>query len=231
VTTHGSDTASQLADIVVFGAGQIAEVAKVYIDRHGPDRIVGFTVDREYVKEDTFHDLPVVEWERLEARFPPDQVKLLGPLSFRRMNEFRRDRHQEGLSRGYSFTSFIHPDSYIYTDDIGTNCFILENNVIQPFVKIGTGVMMWSGNHIGHHVTIGDYCFLASHVGIAGASVIGERCYLAGKAGIEMGVTIGAGSYLGSATLTRKDLSEGSVVPAVGAKVAAFTADRIKRIV
>lgn len=231
MTTHGSDTASQLADIVVFGAGQIAEVAKVYIDRHGPDRIVGFTVDREYVKEDTFHGLPVVEWERLEARFPPDQVKLLGPLSFRRMNEFRRDRHQEGLSRGYSFTSFIHPDSYIYTDDIGTNCFILENNVIQPFVKIGTGVMMWSGNHVGHHVTIGDYCFLASHVGIAGASVIGERCYLAGKAGIEMGVTIGAGSYLGSATLTRKDLPEASVVPAVGAKVAAFTADRIKRIV
>jgi UDP-3-O-[3-hydroxymyristoyl] glucosamine N-acyltransferase len=91
--------------------------------------------------------------------------------------------------------------------------------------------MMWSGNHIGHHVTIGDYCFLASQVGIAGASVVGERCYLAGKVGIEMGVTIGAGSYLGSATLTRRDLPEGSVVPAVGAKVAAFTADRIKRIV
>ena len=34
-----------MSDIVVFGAGQIAEVAKVYIDAHGEDRIVGFTVD------------------------------------------------------------------------------------------------------------------------------------------------------------------------------------------
>ena len=37
-----------MADIVVFGAGQIAEVAKVYIDAHSPDRIVGFTVDAAY---------------------------------------------------------------------------------------------------------------------------------------------------------------------------------------
>jgi acetyltransferase-like isoleucine patch superfamily enzyme len=220
-----------MADIVLFGAGQIAEVAKAYIDRHGEDRIVGFTVDADYLSVDSFHGLPVVAWEELESRFPPAEVKLLGPLSFRRMNEFRRDRHQEGLKRGYDFTSFVHPASHVYADCIGENCFILENNVIQPFVKIGKGVMMWSGNHVGHHATIGDYCFLASQVGIAGASVIGERCYLAGKVGIEMGLTIGAGSFLGSATLVRKDLPERSVVPAVGSKVASFTADRIKRLV
>lgn len=220
-----------MADIVLFGAGQIAEVAKVYIDRHGTDRIVGFTVDAEYAHSDSFHGLPLVPWEELERRFPPREVKILGPLSFRRMNEFRRDRHLEGLARGYEFASFIHPNSHIYTDEIGDNCFILENNVIQPFVKIGRGVMMWSGNHVGHHVTIGDYCFFASQVGIAGASIIGERCYLAGKAGVEMGVTIGAGSYIGSATVNRRNLPENSVVPAVASKVAPFSAERMKRLV
>ena len=220
-----------MADIVIFGGGQIAEVAKVYIERHSSDRVVGFTVDRDYVRSPRFHDLPVVAWEELEAVFSPKSVKLLGPLSFRRMNEFRRDRYLEGLRRGYSFTSFIHPASYIYTEDVGENCFILENNVIQPFVKIGNAVMIWSGNHIGHHCVIGDYCFLASQVGIAGASSIGERCYLAGKCGIEMGITIGAGSYLGSASLVRKNLPESSVVPATNARVAPYTADRIKRLI
>jgi hypothetical protein len=85
-----------MADIVVFGAGQIAEVAKVYIDAHADDRIVGFTVDAEYAKAERFHDLPLVPWERLEDFFPPRQVKLLGPLSYRRMNEFRRTRYLEG---------------------------------------------------------------------------------------------------------------------------------------
>src|ERR1700694_3348083 len=74
-----------MADIVLFGAGQIAQVAKVYVDAHGPDRVVGFTVDAEYLKSDSFHGLPLVPWERLEDFFPPDDVKLLGPLSYRRI--------------------------------------------------------------------------------------------------------------------------------------------------
>jgi sugar O-acyltransferase (sialic acid O-acetyltransferase NeuD family) len=220
-----------MADVVIFGAGQIAEVAKVYMDRDGTDRVVGFTVDAAYLQNERLSGLPVVPWEELDGRFPPGEIRLLGPLSFRRMNEFRRDRHQEGLKRGYQFTSFIHPKSHIYTDDIGENCFILENNIVQPFARIGRGVMMWSGNHVGHHASIGDYCFLASQVGIAGASVIGERCYLAGKAGVEMGVTVGDGSYIGSATLVRKDLPEASVVPPVASVIAPFTAERIKRLV
>lgn len=220
-----------MSDIVIFGAGQIAEVAKHYMDRHGADRIVGFTVDAEFIIDSSFHGLPVVPWAELEETFPPDRVKLLGPLSFRRMNEFRMERHQEGLDRGYKFTSFIHPDSHVYTDEIGENSFILENNVIQPFVTIGKGVMMWSGNHIGHHTDVGDYCFFASQVGIAGACSLGERCYFAGKSGVEMGLTVGAGSFIGSATLVRANVPEASVVPAVSSKLARFSANRIKRLI
>jgi sugar O-acyltransferase (sialic acid O-acetyltransferase NeuD family) len=201
-----------MADIVVFGAGQIAEVAKVYIDAHSDDRIVGFTVDRQYAKADRFHDLPLVAWEDLENFFPPDQVKLLGPLSYRRMNEFRRARYLEGKCRGYQFASFIHPNSHVYTTEIGENCFILEANVIQPFVKIGNDVIIWSGNHIGHHSAIGDHCFLAGQVGIAGAVRIGQGCFLGGKTGVTQGVTIGDDCFLSFGVIVTKDLAPGSVV-------------------
>jgi sugar O-acyltransferase (sialic acid O-acetyltransferase NeuD family) len=201
-----------MADIVVFGAGQIAEVAKVYIDAHSDDRIVGFTVDAQYAKTDRFHDLPLVPWERLEEFFPPDQVELLGPLSYRRLNEFRRARYLEGKQRNYRFTSFIHPSSHIYTTEIGENCFILEANVIQPFAKIGDDVMLWSGNHIGHHSSIGDHCFLAGQVGIAGATRIGESCFLGGKVGVTQGLTIGDNCLLSFGVIVTKDLAPGSVV-------------------
>src|SRR6202521_8271 len=105
----------------------------------------------QYAKVDRFHGLPVVPWENLEEFFPPDQVWLLGPLSYRRVNEFRRARYLEGKRRNYRFASFIHPNCHVYTKEIGENCFILEANVIQPFVKIGNNVMLWSNNHIGHH--------------------------------------------------------------------------------
>src|SRR5258708_7583620 len=104
-----------MADIVIFGAGQIAEVAKIYIDAHSEHRIIGFTVDAQFVKSDRFLNLPLVPWERLEQFFPPDRVELLGPLSYRRINEFRRDRYLEGKARHYRFASFIHPNSHIYS--------------------------------------------------------------------------------------------------------------------
>jgi sugar O-acyltransferase (sialic acid O-acetyltransferase NeuD family) len=220
-----------MADLVLFGAGHIAQVAKVYIDRHGPDRVVGFTVDSGFMTGDSLDSLPVVAWEELEGRFPPGEVKLLGPLSYRRMNDFRRDRHREGRSRGYEFSSFIHPACHIYTEDIGENCFILESNIIQPFARIGAGVMMWSGNHIGHHCVVGDYCFLSSQVGFGGGANIGARCFVAGKAGVDSGVSVGEGCFLGFGVVVKNDLPADSVVPGVADAIAPYAAHRIKRLV
>jgi len=218
-----------MADIVIFGAGQIAEVAKAYIDAHSDHRIVGFTVDAQFAQSDRFLGLPLVAWERLEEFFPPGQVELLGPLSYRLMNEFRRDRYLEGKARNYQFASYIHPHSHIYTTDIGENCFILEANVIQPFVKIGNDVIIWSGNHIGHHSIIGDHCFITSQVGIAGAARIGERCFLGGKVGIRDGVTVGDACFLGIGVRVMKNLEPGSVVGrSVTDKVMKYSSSRIR---
>lgn len=220
-----------MADIIIFGAGQIAEVAKTYIDAHGSDRVVGFTVDAAFKKGDTFRELPLIAWEDLERSYKPSKVKLLGPLSYRRMNELRRDRHREGHERGYEFTRFIHPASHIYTHDIGENSFILENNVIQPFVRIGAGAMIWSGNHIGHHSVVGEHCFMASQVGLGGGTEVGSRCFLAGKVTIEAGVRVGEGCFLGSCALVKKDLPPDSVVPGPTYPVAPYPASRMKRLV
>lgn len=219
-----------MGDVVVFGAGDIAAVAKVYLDAHSRDRVVGFTVDEAYRTSDTFEGLPLVGWETLEQRFPPDEVQLLGPLSYRGLNELRRDRHREGKARGYAFSSFVHPASHIYTGEIGENCFILENNVIQPFVRIGAGVMMWSGNHVGHHAVIGDYCFLASQVGLGGGVRLGERCFLAGKVGVESGLTIGDASFLGTGAIVRRNMPAESVVPGQSDAPASYSTARMKRL-
>jgi len=219
-----------VAQIVVFGAGQIAQVAAAYIDAHGPDEIVGFTVDAAWRKADTFAGRPLVDWERLEERFAPGAVKLLGPLSYQRLNELRRDRHREGRRRGYGFASFVHPASHVSTSEIGENCFILEANVLQPFVRVGAGVMMWSGNHVGHHTSIGDYCFISTHVGIGSGVTIGERCFLAGKVGVDTGVRIGEACFLGGGAVVKKDLAAESVVPGPSDAPAPYPSSRLKRL-
>lgn len=218
-----------MSEIVVFGAGQIADVARAYIDAHGGDRIVAFTVDGSHLAADTFAGRPLVAWEDLERLYPPDRVKLLGPLSFRRLNAFRRERHLEAKSRGYDFASFVHSSCHVHAEHVGENCFILENCTLQPFSRIGDGVMIWSSTHVGHHATIGDHCFLSTHVGISSNVVLGEECFLAGKASIDYGRTVGARSFLGPAAVVLEDLPPESVVLGETSPVSRFSSRRLKR--
>ena len=201
-----------MADVVVFGAGQLAEVAKAYLDRFGEDRVVGFTVDEGFLTQSEFQGLPVVAWERLEERFRPGSVKLLGPLSYQNLNEFRRDRHREGRARGYDFTRFIHPSTHNMAEMVGENCFILENCTLQPVVRLGEGVIIWSGSHVGHHAIVEDFCFLSSQVGLASGVHIGTCSLIGGQVGIDNGITIGAGSYIESRCMIRRDVPPNSVV-------------------
>lgn len=201
-----------MGDIVLFGGGPITDVALVYLEKFSDHRVVGFTVDEEYRRGDTLHGRPLVSWPQLEERFPPDEVQLLGPISYRRLNELRKDRYLEGKARGYEFASFIHPDCDILTDEIGENCFILEHNVIQPFARVGNNVVMWSTNHIGHHVTVGDHCFFTSYSGVAGATTIGERCFIGGRVAVGDNLTVGDGCLLSIGAIVATSVPPNSIV-------------------
>ncbi|WP_245213936.1 hypothetical protein [Rhodoferax sp. AJA081-3] len=63
-------------------------------------------------------------------------------------------------------------------NEIGENCFILEDNTLQPFTKIGNNVILWSGNHIGHHGEIHDHVTFTSHVVMSGHCSIGPYSFL-----------------------------------------------------
>lgn len=201
-----------MTDIVIFGTGAMADVARVYLQAHSDLNIVGYTLDAAFRRAGSHAGRPVVDWETLERDFPPDRVQLFGPMTYQRMNTLRRDRYLEGKARGYRFASFIHPASHIYADSIGENCMILENNVIQPFVTIGNNVIIWSTNHIGHHVAIGDHVFIASQVGIAGNVRIGDECYLGGQIGIAHGLTIGRGAAVLNGAFVTRDMADYAVI-------------------
>lgn len=220
-----------MADIVFFGTGHSAEVAKVYLDKYSDHRVVGFTVDPQYATTDTFLGLPLVPWDRLEAMFPPTAVELLGPISYARMNEFRRDRYREGKSRGYRYASFIHPDCHIHAAEIGEHCFILEANIIEPFVRIGSNLVMWGACHVGHHAVIGHDCFISANSVIGGRDRIGDRCFLGAGVYIPPDVTIGEAAMLGFNVCVMEDVPAGTVIAhAPSNRVAKFSSARLRRM-
>ncbi len=201
-----------MTDIVIFGAGQFAEVLTVYLEQDTNDKVVGYTVDNLYCSTDTFNGLPLVAWENLESHFPPSQVQLLGPISYRGANRFRKDRFLEGKSRGYAFYTFIHPSAYIYSNKIGENVIILEGNTLQPFVEIGDNCILWSHNHVGHHTIIKAHNFLCGRVTIGGNVVIEEGVFWAGCTTAKDNINIGAWSFLTPGTIALENIPEDSIL-------------------
>jgi sugar O-acyltransferase (sialic acid O-acetyltransferase NeuD family) len=188
--------------LVIFGTGEIAELAHVYFSAQQAYDVVAFTVDAAYVEAASFRGLPVVPFEEIQRHYPPEDHALFAALSYSKLNAVRKAKYLAGKALGYGFASYVSPRATILNEGrIGDNCFILEDNTIQPFVTIGNNVTLWSGNHVGHHVTIRDHTFIASHVVISGGVQIGEQCFIGVNATLRDHVSIGDRCVIGAGAL------------------------------
>ena len=217
-----------MARTVVFGTGQWAQLAHFYLTHDSPHEVVAFTVDAEYLSVTTFQDLPVVPFEELHTRFPPDRFSLFIPLSFMDMNHVRASKYLRAKEMGYSLISYVSSKATTWPGfTCGDNCFIFENNTIQPFVTIGNNVVIWSGNHIGHHSVIKDHVMITSHVVVAGGCTIEEFCFLGANATIRDETVVARETLVGMDVSIQSDTKEFELYRAVSGQPARIRSDEL----
>lgn len=218
-----------MAKVVIFGNTRTAELALFYLQTDSEHEVVAFTVEQDYIQEPTFHGLPLVAFETLEQFYPPTDFQFFAPLTEKNMNQMRARVYEQGLKKGYSYISYISSHATVLTDKIGENCFILEDNTIQPFVTIGNDVVLWSGNHIGHHGTIGNHVFITSHVVLSGGCQVGDYCFIGVNATIRDQTILGEGTLIAmGANLTRQKTDAWSIWKGNPAEKAAISSKDIK---
>ena len=202
--------------LVIFGLGDMAQLAHHYFSAASDYEVVAFSVDAAYVTEPTFCGLPVVPFEKIEGEYPPSAVDFFVALGYSKLNQVRKDKYLSVKALSYRLASYVSPDATILNQGrIGENCFIFEDNTIQPFVTIGNNVTLWSGNHIGHHSTIKDHSFLASHAVVSGGVEIGEQCFIGVNATLRDHIKIGERCVIGAGALLLADaLPEGVYIGA-----------------
>jgi len=165
--------------LVIFGLEDFADLAFEYFTHDSDYEVVAFTVDRQYLESDRKFDVPVVAFEELEDRFPADSHDMFVAMVYGRLNQLRAETCAKAKAKGYSLATYISSHAFVWRNvEIGENCFIFEDNTVQPFVTIGDDVILWSGNHIGHHSRIGNHCFITSHVVVSGWNRIGDYCFI-----------------------------------------------------
>lgn len=201
-----------MTSLVVFGSGDIAELAEFYFRHDSDHRVSAFTVDAAYVKEEKFCGKPVIPFEEVAKAFPPADHEFFAAVSYAKLNTLRAEKVAAAKSLGYRVAHYLSSKATVFRGfEAGENCFILEDNTIQPFAKVGANVTLWSGNHIGHHATIDDNCFITSHVVVSGGVHIGASTFVGVNATIRDHVRIGQRCVIGAGSLILSDAEDESV--------------------
>jgi sugar O-acyltransferase (sialic acid O-acetyltransferase NeuD family) len=198
--------------LVIVGDGELAEIAYEYFTYDSPHKVVGFAVERACLKRDTLCNLPVVPLEEVETHFAPDRHAAFMAVDHTQLNRVRVRLYQAVKDRGYQLVSYVSSEAFVWRNvEIGDNCFICENNVLQHHARIGNNVILWSGGFVGPRSVIGDHCFLAAHVVLAGACTIGASCFLDANSAVGGNVKVARDSVVGPGVVLSQDTEEGKV--------------------
>jgi sugar O-acyltransferase (sialic acid O-acetyltransferase NeuD family) len=177
--------------IVIVGDGETAELAYEYFTHDSPHDVVGFAVETAYKKRDEFFGLPVVAFEEIEKHFSPREHQAFAAISYTQLNRVRARMYKTLKEKGYACASYVSSRAFVWHNaEIGENCFIFEDNVIQYKVKIGNNVVLWSGNHIGHQTVIQDNVFISSHVVVSGYCEVGLNTFMGVNSSVANNVKI-----------------------------------------
>ncbi|CAM8433897.1 WbbJ Acetyltransferase (isoleucine patch superfamily) [Candidatus Methylopumilus universalis] len=218
--------------LIIFGIGELAEIALFYFYSDSDFEVIAFTVDKSYISTSNFKGLPIVPFEDLEEIYPPSEgYHLFIAIGFSLLNETRKLKYLLAKSLGYKIASYISSKATILNENkIGEHAFILENNTIQPFAKIGKNVTIWSGNHIGHHSFISDHVFITSHTVISGGVQIEEQCFLGVNCTIRDHIKIGQKSIIGAGSIILKDVEPFGIYSVKSTERSLVPSSKIKKI-
>lgn len=198
--------------LLIYGTGTLGEIANYYFSTDSEFEVVGF-IDQDKVARDlnSFLGKNVYSWDQARKNFTPEDICIFVAIGYRKTNQIRQDRYETIAQEGYTLASYISSRAVNLASRVGANCFILENNVLQPFVSIGNNVTLWSGNHIGHHSTIEDHSFITSHVVVSGKCTIGKNSFIGVNACLRDGIKLGDYSVVGSGSIVMADCEPRSV--------------------
>lgn len=219
--------------LVLIGNGETAKLAYEYFTYDSKYEVIAFAVDDEYLVSNTdrLFGLPVIALSHLSQKYSSTDVELFVAISSTKLNRARRELYCRYKKLGYHFATYISTQCFVWRNVvIGENCFILENNTLQPFVSIGNNVFLWSGNHVGHRTSIHDNCFISSHCVISGFCTIGENSFLGVNCTLEDNIDIAKDSFIGASALIRKNTDFSSVFQLDATQCSKISSHRLFRI-
>src|SRR4051812_48192252 len=100
--------------IVIFGTGEIAELADFYFSHDSHYQVVGFTVDAAFLKQAEFCGRPVVAFEQVVEKFSPERHAMFVAVSYSKINALRAAKLAEARAKGYPIATYVSSRATVF---------------------------------------------------------------------------------------------------------------------
>lgn len=199
--------------LVIFGKGELAELANFYFTNDSNYEVEAFALDPEYISESTYLDKPLVPFDKVHLIYPPENFEMYVAIGYSNLNENRKNKYLQAKEKGYTLASYVSSKSTSWEGlTVGENTFIMEDNTIMPFCSIGNNVLVWVNSILAHHMVVEDHVTITSHCAIGGNVIIKEQAFIGLNASVRNNITVGKAAVIGTSANVVKDVEPYSVM-------------------
>lgn len=203
----------------VFGNTNFAALVKDYFVNFSEYEVTGFVVDKEYITEDTLENLPVISMDQCLLLYPPKEYEAFIAIGYININRIRAEKIKYLQEQGYRLASYIDISSRVFPEaEIGQNCFVMENAVVQRNVKIKDGVVVLPNVCIGHDSIVEECSFIGAGTVLNGNCEIGKNCFFAANTTVNNSIKIADYTVIGSGAHITKNTKQYGIYMVPGAQ-------------
>lgn len=193
--------------LFIYGISSFAKQMHYYLTKEsGIEKyeVVAFCVDKKFKTNDTFCNLPVIEYEEIQKHYPPEKYVALVVIGYSKMRN-RKIMYDKIKMKNYTLINYFHPSVEIRNLKYGDNNIILSQCCIEPFVQIGDNNIIWTSSTICHDTKIQNNNFIAAKTLIGGNCTIENNCFLGFNSTVVQNTNIANETLVGSKSLILKN--------------------------
>lgn len=199
--------------LIIIGNGSFSRMLKKYIDSVHFGNVIAYAVEKEYIDKDEIDGVTVISIEKLNEKYPAQEVSLVMGIGYSKMGTVRKKLFCICKNMGYHFVNFIHPKAYIAPDvQMGEGNNFFEFVDIQMGAKIGDANLFLAGSFLGHDCMAKDFNTFGVKSAIAGFMQIGNNCFFGTSSAVKHELVIGDFVFVGASGYVHKNLKDYKVV-------------------
>lgn len=208
--------------LIIYGPGCLAEILLADDVKYHQLQPVCFTADREYMKGDTFMNVPVIPFDTIVTEYPPEEYDMLVVCDRQDLRK-RMEMYHKAKTAGYQLRNYISPEAHLEPGIIlGDNNLIFSGARLGHDGHLGSHNVIRQDTYIGHEFNIGDGNMISVHC------TFGSMCQIKNCSYFGMSVTsrdhnsFGCECLVGMGSVVTKPVEDYATVYGVPAKTVSY---------